>query len=459
MGTVTVALDEGTDPASVGGDRGIPASLPFTIEGTELRFFAGAPGTVRVLTGDRETVYSLTLAGCRATRSGRPPQNVRRGIPRASVAKRLGDRFLAVARAAGRIRIADRLAAVRTQPGISIARRENGRSKMPYSLEESFMTFDRAWVLAIAWLPLAWMVFEWRRTSRRLALVLKALSLVAILFALAEPRLNIFGDQSRRRGSGGYFGQRFSDRSRSCLAHRRFDRDRARPPLDAGDSVCAVDPSLDRSEDQKPWNLLPTAGEAGRATDLEAAIREAAASLPAGMVPRIALISDGKQNKGSIARAAWQAQQLGIPIDTFAMKGRRSRRCVWNRSACRRSRSRANNFPSIVVVSTPKAGPAEVELSRGRPHAGQDAGAARRRRKSAAAACQPEYARRAGSFGRRFARSGAGRSPLRSGGDAAPAQGSVRHRRRGQREFASDRDAGGGAVRGAARQRYSRRRI
>ena len=26
------------------------------------------------------------------------------------------------------------------------------------------MTFDRAWVLAIAWLPLAWMVFEWRRT-------------------------------------------------------------------------------------------------------------------------------------------------------------------------------------------------------------------------------------------------------------------------------------------------------
>ncbi len=44
--------------------------------------------------------------------------------------------------------------------------------------------------------------------------------------------------------------------------------------------------------------------------------------LPAGMVPRVALISDGKENKGSIARAAWQAQQLGIPIDTFALKGR-----------------------------------------------------------------------------------------------------------------------------------------
>ena len=51
------------------------------------------------------------------------------------------------------------------------------------------MTFDRAWVLAIAWLPLAWILFEWRRTARKLGLVLKALSLTAILLALAEPRM------------------------------------------------------------------------------------------------------------------------------------------------------------------------------------------------------------------------------------------------------------------------------
>ena len=53
------------------------------------------------------------------------------------------------------------------------------------------MTFDRAWILAVAWLPLAWMVFEWRRTVRHAALVVKALSLAAILLALAEPRLNV----------------------------------------------------------------------------------------------------------------------------------------------------------------------------------------------------------------------------------------------------------------------------
>ncbi len=50
------------------------------------------------------------------------------------------------------------------------------------------MTFDRDWVLLIAWLPIAWAIFEWRRTQRHLALALKALSFVAVLLALAEPR-------------------------------------------------------------------------------------------------------------------------------------------------------------------------------------------------------------------------------------------------------------------------------
>ena len=107
--------------------------------------------------------------------------------------------------------------------------------------------------------------------------------------------------------------------------------------------------------------MQPTSGEAGRATDLEAAIREAVASLPEGLVPRVALISDGKQNKGSVARAAWQAQQLGIPIDTFALKGRRAEPAL---------RLESVSLPTLaftgeqidVVVPSPKAGPAEVEL-------------------------------------------------------------------------------------------------
>ena len=70
----------------------------------------------------------------------------------------------------------------------------------------------------LAWLPLAWMVFEWRRTSRKLGLTLKALSLAAILLALAEPRMILQETKVAARRAGGYFRQLFRRRSGPCLA-------------------------------------------------------------------------------------------------------------------------------------------------------------------------------------------------------------------------------------------------
>jgi len=89
VGTVEVALEKGTDPASVRVLTEDQRPLPFTIDGDSLRFFAGAPGTVRVVTGDREAVYSLTLPDV-GDAPWKPPQNVRRGIPRASEAGAAG---------------------------------------------------------------------------------------------------------------------------------------------------------------------------------------------------------------------------------------------------------------------------------------------------------------------------------------------------------------------------------
>jgi len=43
------------------------------------------------------------------------------------------------------------------------------------------VTFERAWVLTFLLLPLAWALFEWRRTRRVTALVLKTLSQVGPL--------------------------------------------------------------------------------------------------------------------------------------------------------------------------------------------------------------------------------------------------------------------------------------
>lgn len=60
-GTVDVELEAETDPKTVRVQTEDGRSLPFTIEGKILRFFTADPGIVRVLTGDRELVYSLTL--------------------------------------------------------------------------------------------------------------------------------------------------------------------------------------------------------------------------------------------------------------------------------------------------------------------------------------------------------------------------------------------------------------
>ncbi len=61
VGTVNVAVDKGANPSAIRVIDEDQRPLPFTVEGNNLQFFSGAPGTVRVQMGDREMVYSLTL--------------------------------------------------------------------------------------------------------------------------------------------------------------------------------------------------------------------------------------------------------------------------------------------------------------------------------------------------------------------------------------------------------------
>ncbi len=81
VGTVSVPVEKGTDPARyrVTSDRDRP--LPFTVQDETLRFFSGAPGTVHVRDGDRETIYSLTLPDVGET-SWKAQSTVVRGLPR-----------------------------------------------------------------------------------------------------------------------------------------------------------------------------------------------------------------------------------------------------------------------------------------------------------------------------------------------------------------------------------------
>jgi hypothetical protein len=80
VGTVNVQLESEVQPSAVHVTTENGHALPFTLNGKNLRFFDGAPGTVRVSTGGREIVYSLTLpeAGDLVWK----PTGVRTGIPR-----------------------------------------------------------------------------------------------------------------------------------------------------------------------------------------------------------------------------------------------------------------------------------------------------------------------------------------------------------------------------------------
>ena len=61
VGTVSVPLDSDVDAASIRVIAEDQRKLPFTVHGKTMSFFAGDPGTVRVLSESREQVYSLTL--------------------------------------------------------------------------------------------------------------------------------------------------------------------------------------------------------------------------------------------------------------------------------------------------------------------------------------------------------------------------------------------------------------
>jgi len=225
------------------------------------------------------------------------------------------------------------------------------------------MTFDHAWILIFGLVPVAWAVREWRSTLRRGALLLKAASFLAIITALAQPRLSfydskvavaILADTSRSLTA--------QDLERASSIATQIERSRGRhwtQVIPFARSARKPAPH----ERGKSWNLHYTAGDAGHATDLEAAIREAIGTLPAGMVGRVALISDGNENLGSVARAAWQAQQLGIPIDTFSLAGSPPPDLRVESVALPSLVFSGEHFPIDVTVNAPRAASAHVEVA------------------------------------------------------------------------------------------------
>ncbi len=225
------------------------------------------------------------------------------------------------------------------------------------------MSFDHVWVLVLALAPVAWAVREWRATVRRGALILKAAAFLAILLALAQPRLTFFdtkvavailADTSRSVTEQDL--QRASDIASQLERLRGSHWTKVIP-------FARSTRKLMPQERGKSWNLQYTPGDAGHGTDLEAALREAIGTLPGGMVRRVVLISDGNENLGSAARATWQAQQLGIPIDTFALAGSPKPDLRVESVSLPSLVFSGERFPIDVTVSAPRRAQARVEVA------------------------------------------------------------------------------------------------
>jgi uncharacterized membrane protein len=226
------------------------------------------------------------------------------------------------------------------------------------------MTFDRAWVLLVAWVPLAWAAWEWKRSQRRAALLLKAFSLAAILLALAQPRLAVY----ETRVALGILVDTSSSVSREDLARAsalatRIERARGRHWTQVIPFARGTRAPSQQERRGNAWELRHTAGMAAHATNIEAAIHDALAGLPAGYLPRLLVISDGNDNMGSVARAIWQARQLRVPVDSVALDGRPQPNLVLESVSLPAQVFSGERFPIDVALRAPRAAGANVEIA------------------------------------------------------------------------------------------------
>ena len=79
-------------------------------------------------------------------------------------------------------------------------------------------------------------------------------------------------------------------------------------------------------------------------------------------MPRIVLISDGNENLGSVVRAAWQARQLGIPVDTYSLGGRPKPNLRLESMSLPTQVFSGEPFPIDISLRSPQRSTAVVEI-------------------------------------------------------------------------------------------------
>lgn len=317
-GSISVEMDETPDPQAVRVLDEQGAALPFTVDGRTVRFFAPEPGTVRVGAGSLEHVFSLSLPSL----------------------------------------------------GESVWQAPAGAGRGPGSPQPSAPMPKEIWqwlaVAGAALLALEWWIYGRKRTLDSLHLkagaALKIAAIAAALISVFEPAMGV---RERKMSvtvlvdtSASVPGE---DLATASAMARRIQSESGRNLVRVLPFARGVR-SLDIAESAGGLNLQRTAGEGGRATNLEAAIRESVTTLPAGLVPKLVLISDGRETLGSAARAAHQARQLGIPVDTYSLAGRAEPRLKLQALRAPAVAFTGEKAPVELLVESPEAADGELEI-------------------------------------------------------------------------------------------------
>ena len=317
-GSISIELEEAGDPSAIRVLDESGAALPFTVDGKTVRFFAPDPGTVRVASGSFERVFSLSLPA-------------------------LGES--------------------QWEPG-------PGVGKGPGAPQPSAPLPKELWqwcaALGVALLILEWWLYGRRRAMSplymRASLALKAIAVAAALVSIFEPTMGV---QERKMAvavlvdTSASIPQEELTKASSIATQIEgaSGRNQVRV-LPFGRALRA--PSA--AEVAGGLRLARTAGEGGRATSIEAAIRESIATMPSGLVPRLVVISDGRETLGSVTRAAHQARQLGIPIDTFPLAGRPEPKLRLESLRLPAVAFTGERVPIELSVESPEAAAGELEI-------------------------------------------------------------------------------------------------
>jgi Ca-activated chloride channel homolog len=185
------------------------------------------------------------------------------------------------------------------------------------------MSIEHRWVLLAIPLWLAWMAVSWRAGgARRLTLTLKGLSFLAILLALAEPGIRL---PETKTGAVVLVDTSASitrdDLARASSIVTGIARHKGRNWMNVVPFATQTR-RLSEAETSGGLHLVQASGDAADGTNLELALINTMAAVPAGYLPRLVLLTDGNENEGSSARAIAELQQLHVPVDTIPLAGR-----------------------------------------------------------------------------------------------------------------------------------------